>query len=302
MKYIIFIFVLCSNAVFSQSRPNEKTLTHLKQFRNDLIQSQSDKKFERLQIYYADDFRLMPEFQETVKGKANTVLYDQAFVKHFEVQDYDRHETEVIDIGARVIEIGFFTMKLTLKAKQQQELVRGKYIDLWQKENEKLLLLTQAWNYDQSLPWENEFHFDEVPSENVALMSHVPIQDNASFELAALNRLIEKTISEHDDKVWVQFYSDDGNFFYSRHAPVAGKKSLTEFLEKHARELPIFEKLDIRNDRIDDLGKFVVEYASHIAIIRAGAFSGVFTGKDLAIWRREPNGSLKIFRHIGMYD
>jgi hypothetical protein len=66
--------------------------------------------------------------------------------------------------------------------------------------------------------------------------------------------------------------------------------------------MPIFEKLDVRNDRIDDLGNYVIEYASHIAIIRSGDFSGVSTGKDLAIWRREPNGALKIFRHITMYD
>ena len=64
----------------------------------------------------------------------------------------------------------------------------------------------------------------------------------------------------------------------------------------------MFEKLDIRNDRVDDLNDFVIEYASHIAIVRNGDWSGVFTGKDLAIWRRTKNGSLKIFRHIAMYD
>lgn len=66
--------------------------------------------------------------------------------------------------------------------------------------------------------------------------------------------------------------------------------------------MPIFEKLDIRNDRIDDLGKYVIEYASHIAVIRNGDYSGVGTGKDIRIWRREAGGSLKIFRHMAMYD
>jgi hypothetical protein len=49
-------------------------------------------------------------------------------------------------------------------------------------------------------------------------------------------------------------------------------------------------RLDIGNDRIEDLGNYVIEYASHMAMIRDRVFSGVFTGKDLAIWRREPNG------------
>jgi hypothetical protein len=46
----------------------------------------------------------------------------------------------------------------------------------------------------------------------------------------------------------------------------------------------------------------VIEYASHIAIIRDGEYSGVGTGKNIVIWRREKGGSLKIFRGIAMYD
>lgn len=302
MKYLILVFSLCVNLAFSQTQPDSQTLARLKQFRNDFIQSQSDKKFEKLQTYYADDIRLMPEFQKTVNGKTNSLLYDQAFAKRFEVQNYERHETETIDIGARVIESGFFTMKLTLKSKQQTEVVRGKYLDLWQKENGKLLLLTQAWNYDRALPMENEFDFEDVPSENVALQARVPIQNNTSFELAALSLLTEKIVSDHDHKLWTQLYSDDGCFYYSRTPPVAGKKALAEFFEEHARTLVIFDKLDIRSDRIDDFGNFVIAYSSHIAVIHTGDYSGITTGKDLAIWRRETNGSLKIFRHIAMYD
>ncbi|HEY5824985.1 MAG TPA: nuclear transport factor 2 family protein, partial [Cyclobacteriaceae bacterium] len=144
--------------------------------------------------------------------------------------------------------------------------------------------------------------FNDIPNTDVALLSHVPVNNPVSFELAALNRLMEKTISEHDESLWLQFYSDDGSFMYSRTPMVKGKSELAAFLNHHVKGLPVFEKLDVRNDHIDDLGNYVIEYASHIAIVRSGDFSGVFTGKDLAIWRREKNGSLKIHRHIGMYD
>ena len=62
--------------------------------------------------------------------------------------------------------------------------------------------MTQAWNYDQPLPWESEFQLDEVPSENVALQAHVPVKDNISFEITAINSLMENTISQHDGKIW----------------------------------------------------------------------------------------------------
>ncbi len=37
-------------------------------------------------------------------------------------------------------------------------------------------------------------------------------------------------------------------------------------------------------------------------MVRDGDWSGVFTGKDIRIWRREPDGTLRIFRNIAMYD
>jgi ketosteroid isomerase-like protein len=286
----------------SNTKANDKTVSWLSQFRTSLIKSKADKKPQSIQTYYSNDIRLMPEFQKTIIGKENISIYEKEFLNRFDVVDYTRIENEIIDLGTRVIEIGSFTEKLRQTETKQLQDVRGKYIDVWIRENDDLTLNTQAWNYDHPLTEEDQLKFDNVPFTNVALQSHLPINNSVSFELAALNRLMEKTISEHDEKIWLQFYADDGSFLYSRTPAVKGKSALSTFLSQHVKAMPIFEKLDVRNDRIDDLGNYVIEYASHIAIIRNGDFSGVFTGKDLAIWRREPNGSLKIFRHIGMYD
>lgn len=297
MKYIFVLLSFFSLGTLAQ----ENIRVQLDQFRRDFVQCQSDQKFERLSPYYADDIRFMPEFQKTVMGKKNAGLYLEAFARHFDVRNYERHDTEVIDLGERVIEIGFFTATLSPKTKQPTA-IRGKYLDLWKKNNGKLSLLTQAWNYDQSLPWESEFRMDEVPSENVALQPHVLVNDNISFEITAINSLMENTISQHDGKTWSRIYSDDGSFLYSRTAPIVGRAALDSFFTEHAGGGVVFEKLVIRNDRIDDLGKYVIGYANHIAILRGDNWSGVNTGKDLAIWRRDSNGSLKIFRHIAMYD
>src|SRR5271170_3337343 len=173
MKYFFIMLSLCS--IPSQAQENIRV--QLDQFRKDFVQCQSDQKVDRLQPYYGDDLRFMPEFQKTIMGKKNASLYLQAFARHFDVRNYERHETEVIDLGERVVEIGFFIANLSPKTKQPIT-VRGKYLDLWKKDNGKLWLITQAWNYDQSLPWESEFQLDEVPSENVALQSHVQVKDN----------------------------------------------------------------------------------------------------------------------------
>lgn len=141
-----------------------------------------------------------------------------------------------------------------------------------------------------------------MPTVTTAYQQHVPVTNNVAFDLLAFNQLQESIITEHNPILWSLFYTDDYMMFYSATPIINGRKEIDNFLQEHTKHLPIFEKLDIRNDRIDDLGPYVIEYASHIAIVRNGNWSGVVTGKDIRIWRRSPNSSLRIFRAIAMYD
>jgi ketosteroid isomerase-like protein len=283
--------------------PDEKTVAFLKRFRSDFIKTMLDKNRSNIQGYYAGNMRLMPEFQKTIIGKGHALKYFEAFANRFDVREYNRDEIEILDLGSQVVEHGMFSMNMVLKSTNKEHELKGKYQDIWEKQPDgKLLLITQGWNYNHQVPFSEALRFAEVPSVNIALEPHLPVNSNISFELAALCRLMESAISQHDNKIWAQFYTDDGMFIYSFNPIYKGRKALDAFLEKHVNEMPIFEKLDIRNDRIDNLGVFVIEYASHVAIWRNGASSGVNTGKDVRIWRREKEGSLKILRSMAMYD
>lgn len=304
--YMLFMFSsLNTIAVFAQSntKADEKTIAFLKTFRSTYIKSIQDKKPEAIQIYYDKNIRLMTEFQRTVIGSPNVVQYHKAFLSRFTILAYDREQTEILDLGPMVVEQGMFTMKMVSKKTSKEHAVNGKYQNIWEKApNGKLLLITEAWNYNQQLDVQDQLRFDEVPVVDVALQPHLPVNNNIRFELAALNRMMEITIAQHDAKIWSLFYADSCILFSQRHDPYVGRKAIDAYLEMHVKELPVFEKLDIRDDRIDDLGDYVIEYASHIANWRSGEYSGIGLGKDLRIWRREKDGSLKIFRHIGMYD
>jgi ketosteroid isomerase-like protein len=304
---ILFVAINCLPAtyVFAQPKGNadEKSIAYLKKFRSDYTKSMLNKKSETIVSYYADGIRLMPEFQKTVMGKSNALSYHKAFSARFDIQEFSRDEIEILDLGSRVVELGMFTMKMKLKSTGKEYELKGKYQNIWEKsENGKLSLITEAWNYNHQVGIVEQLKFEGVPVVDVALQAHVPINSPISFELAALNRLMEITIMQHDSKIWSQFYTDDGMFIYSGNPIYEGRKSLDEFLEKHVNEMAVFEKLDVRNDRVDALGEYVIEYASHIAIVRSGEYSGINTGKDIRIWRREKGGSLKIFRTMAMYD
>lgn len=307
---LTFLFVLISITTAcvsaqSNTKAGDKTIAYLKKFRSDYSKSILDGKPEMIQAYYSDNIRLMPAFQKTVLGKNNTILYYNAFSSRFSIQDFTKNNMEILDLGTQVLETGTFNFRLTVKSTGKEQVLAGKYMNLWEEtKNGELLLITEAWNYDQ---YYGDFHgllgFEEVPSVHIALRPNVPINNSISFELAALNRLLDATVTQHDAKTWSQYHAEDAMLMPSFHPPLKGKKAIDGYIETHVKELPVFQELDIRNDRIDNLGNYVIEYASHVASWKNADGSGVSLGKNIRIWRREADHSLKLFRSIGsMYD
>jgi ketosteroid isomerase-like protein len=282
---------------------DEKTISYLNTFRADYIKSMKGQHPDKLQTYYAQNIRLMPDFQNTVMGKTHALTYHKAFSSRFSVGEYTREALETLDLGSQVVEVGMFTMLVTLKSSGKGYDLKGKYLNLWEKaENGKLTLITDAWNYNHQVEIAQQLKFEQVPAIQMAYQPHLPVNNAISFELAALSRLMEVAFTQHDARLMSQFYTDDASFIYSYNPIYKGRQQIDAFLEQHMKEMPIFEKLDCRNDRIDLTGEYVIEYASHIANWRNGEYSGVNTGKNLRIWKRGKEGSLKIFRQIAMYD
>ena len=256
-----------------------------------------------LLVYLADSVRLMPGYQKTVLSKADAATYHQAFLKRFAVSAYERQAIEAVDIGPRVMEIGTFTMTVAAKGSTEAHMLAGKYMDLWEKTvSGKLALNTAGWNYDQLPKIADQLRFAEVPSVHMALAARVPVTVGISLELAASNALQESVIQQHDGKTWKLFYADDGILLANHGTVVSGRKALDEYHVEHAKAFPVFEKLDIRTDKIDDFGRYVVEYGTGVVTWKVDAYSGVSLGKNLRVWKRADNGVLQIWRAISMYD
>jgi hypothetical protein len=280
----------------------------LDSYRDAHVRAYRARNPKDLVAYLADSVRLMPGYQKTVLGKADATTYHQAFLKRFQVSAYERQAIEAVDLGPRVMEIGRFTMTLAEKAPAangaaEAQTLAGKYMDLWEKTSTgKLVLHTAGWNYDQFPKDQDQFRFPDVPSVHIALRPRAPVTAGISFELAALVKLEESVITQHDGKTWALFYADDGILLPNHRAPVSGRKALDEYAVEHAKALPVFEKLDLRTDKIDDFGRYVIEYSSAVVSWRAGEYSGVNLGKNIRVWRRAENGALQIWRAIAMYD
>lgn len=250
----------------------------------------------------AEDVRLMPEYHGTIFGRAGAERYFGALFDRFRVERHERRSMGIWNLGERLVEYGRFAQKLSRKDDGRERELEGKYLEIWARVDGGWRLMAAMWNYSTWPEFADELRFSEVPGVRMAMEAHVPVNGGLSFELAALNRLQERAIVEKDHRVWSQFYADDA-VLLPNHDPVQeGRGKIDAYLESHVGHMPVFEKLDIRNDRIDDLGTWVIDYASHVAIWRDGDASGVSTGKNIRIWRREPRGGLKMICQAGTYD
>src|SRR5450432_1033060 len=82
--------------------PNEKVIGQLNRFRSDYISSMINKKPDIMTPYWAEEFRLMPEFQKVTLGKTNSAAYYTAFFNRFSKSAYSRKEMELLDLGPRL--------------------------------------------------------------------------------------------------------------------------------------------------------------------------------------------------------
>ncbi|WP_298311176.1 hypothetical protein [uncultured Aquimarina sp.] len=301
---LLFLIFLNVQPVIAQTEliATENIEVYLNQFIVDYtkgMQNANDKFFAK---YYEKDIRLMPAFQKTLLGKDNASIYHKAFFDRFDILEYKRENIETLDLGSQLAIIGTFEMKVRLKNTEREEELKGKYIDIWRKGEGNPLLISEIWNYDHHTDLTEQLKFDHVPGTVLAFQGHLPVDNNIRFEIASINSFTEEFISHHDHTLWSQIYADDAIALFSYKPIFRDKKSLDVFIKSHVAELPVFEKLDIRNNHIDDLGVYVVNIASHIANWRNTEYSGISTGKGIKIWKRAPNGSLKIFRQISTYD
>ncbi len=276
----------------------------LTDFNNALTTSMLAGQPELLSPFVNDTARLMPEFQMTVMNKVNVLQYYSSFARRFNVNSFSRTRSELLKLDDHwIIDWGLFETHLKHRDTGKEYELRGKYMDVWKRNSQgTLTLVTQAWNFNHQIDFGDLLRFSDVVTVNVAIGAHVTVQSRISFELAAYSELMRSTVQLHDSVRWSMFYADDGNFMYSNHPVYNGRRALNAFFKEHAAQLPIFENLDLRTDHIENLGKFVIEYSSHTAFVRGGNWSGTGTGKDLRVWRREQDGTLRIFRHIAMYD
>ena len=303
-KLILAVSLLGSFATHAADRPSAAVASEhrdtLDAYRTAKVRAYLDGKPNGVLDHLAESVRLMPAYQKTVLGRTDAATYTRAFLKRFTVSAYDRVPIEVADLGQRVMEIGRFTMTVAMKGSAESHTLRGKYMDLWEKSAAgKLELNTAGWNHDE-LPKIADQLRSRTFRPFTSAAARLPITAGVASSWPRCRNWMSRSLRSTTGR--------RGRFQRGRRDPAyrspggVRRKALDEYMETHAKAFPLFEKLDLRTHKIDDLGEYVIEYASGVVTWKVNEYSGVNLGKGILIWRRANGGGLQKWRSISMYD
>ncbi len=302
---IIFLAVLTILSIVSNAQtPNNAFENQIRQFNIAFTKAMTDGDTAQCLSFFDENIRLMSPFNPTIMDKVGTDTYYKAFLDRFDVKKYERHTLNIETIEEnRAIEIGNFQMQVVMKINGESHELIGKYLNVWGLKDNKPKLMTSIWNFDENYGQFQQFlKFEGLPGIITAFQTQPPVDNPLLFELTALNLLHGAAVAQHDSFRWEQFYTKNTKLLPNYHAMCKGTTQVNDYIEAHVKELPVFEKLDIRNDKVEIVGSYIFEYASHVANWRTGEYSGVSTGKNLRIWKRQDDCSLKIVYHVSAYD
>lgn len=290
-------FVLSANA-----NVNKKTQEILQQYREIYIAALVSEDSKALLTHHAEQTRLMPEANPTIFGRENASLYFEAFFERFEIDQYEKKPLKYIDMGEAIMEVGTFRLKMR-NAKGDQRHLSGNYANLWKKTvNDTWVIEADVWNYDQWVDFKEELVFVGVPSVRTALQARVQPENAQTIELEAYQLLNATAVMQGDARAVSYVYAEDALIFPNYDGALQGRPAIYEWWQRHMLELPIFDFIHNRTDKIESFGGYLVQFSSHTAAWRTDNDSGISTGKHLRVWLKDTDGILKAQFSISAYD
>ncbi|NAS11144.1 Cif family virulence factor [Poritiphilus flavus] len=256
--------------------------------------------FDALKNQNEDDLRnyihpngiFMLEYQKTLKGHEQILAYYEKVFDEYKIVALNPLIEEVIELPGYKIEIGLFSQKIKSPRLKEPFQQNGKFWCIWKETTGGYKLYAYAQGYHRELTQE----------EYVVVDKGIVPANNGNLELRAYAAYGEKAIKNWDAQMRIDLYAEDAIFY-----PFADKAKVgLEVLKPYLKD---YHKGDVEIDHIKVLPyeyvyleDHILEYSLFEVDWRFKENSGTNEGKGIRLWKRQPDNSLKIYRHIGLHN
>jgi len=258
---------------------------------------------DRRMVHYAPDSISNPDYQSRLYGPTSIARYCQVLASRLRVSAYARRATELIALSDEtMLELGRFETTCAPAAGGASRTLQGRYANLWRRQSDGALKLkAEVWGYLQRIDDPAAYSLGE---RETAGRAAPPGDPKVEAELAGLNRLDAEAVRTYDVAAKIARYADDAIYMPYADTPKIGIGEIRAHLVGYTEQGRgvTFESVRVWNEGFEVLDGYVVEYPKFEVRWRNGADSGTVSGGGLRLWRREADGSLKMFRQIATHD
>ena len=303
LSFTALALLLSVSGIAQISKVTDKLRSKLESVNKQLADAFLSEDVNKLMTLYMHDAIYLPEYQPIMKGTEAIRKYSQEIFNRQQIKLFDKKITEVIDFRGSVAEIGSFTIAYNTSGNGQLVRHNGKYLNIWKVlPDGTLRLKAESFGYFSNVenPASLVIKIPELPAAN-AIQS--PDNDkSASFELHALNTLMEKAVSNRDSNLRADFFSQDAVFMPFADSLKVGMKAIRPYLIGYNSGNVTVDSIRIYTDYAEVLDSYVIEYPRFYVRWHTPELAGTGQGKGIRIWRRELDCSLKLYREIALHD
>lgn len=312
----IYVSVQASGLSATASTPDIRTQAAVSRPSSGVTQPPGGKSFEqalnahlalgralidhKADAFYLEDSLSLHDSQPALYGRAHIRAWHTAMRARRQITAYRPEVREVFDFDLTLIETGDFNISWQM-TNGQIETASGKYLLVWEKQADgRLRLKAEVRNWVAPPIDESAFFVELAPQTPPS-----PPDTALAAELSLLNERNATGVKNHDLAMRLSFYADDTLLMPRNTTPKSGMAQIRPYLTAYVENGrgATFDTVRVWTEDFQDLGRgYVLEYFRFQVDWLAGDKAGTVSGGGVRLWRRGPDGDLKIFREIGTHD
>lgn len=296
--FIVAILMMAS-ANAQHLNPQSKEFRKLDSTNGVIGALHQSKNITTLKSFYKEDVILMPEYYEALYTRTDAFNYYSQWFNATNTIIFNKKIVDLFAAGDYLIETGKFLKQYTVN--DTPYIYDGKYLNVWQKDRTgQLKIVSEIWGSDTSI------------SRNV--FSFIKKIKPASFEEPANNSILQEVTSRNNriaqlvttregEKHALEFFTKDAIYLTYDNPMFIGFDAIRTYFSAHEKPGDVtVNNISLNTSRLIGLGQTVIEYAYYSIDVSWDSGGGVFTGKSVNVWRREPTGILMLYRQMVNHD
>lgn len=149
--FSLLLIVLFSVSTYAQS---DEVKAQVEEINKAMVESMLNNDPDAILDYYAEDVISMPSYQPMIRGMEEMKqAVEMQKQQPMDWNDFQMETIEILESGNFVIDVGTYSMSMNIPQMPQPYTDKGKYITVFEKQDDgSLKIKLDTWNTDSN-PW-----------------------------------------------------------------------------------------------------------------------------------------------------